>query len=212
MSSPIQHPATPIISPIPLRPDVIVSTWLDDLDVPRDSSSGSSTSICECCASPPACSEPRSGTNPPAAPVSEPGEDELDVTLQQLLLSSLEIQSVTLGLAQATAVVPNHPRVTDSWLLIYLLCHRIFAAFGEKGAIHNLKTYFHAYLRPGDILVINARRVVQGALVSFDATISTDYSLVATGSALHHRFKYGSLTPKPWFLRPNKSAPSSEEP
>lgn len=183
MSSPVlRYPETPIIQPVPLRTKANLSMPWEDLGF--SDSSSSSPSAYQCGASPLTFADPVYASSANVTPFDRERESSPE-TLAASLLQTLEIQSTTSDYARAVAVVPQDHRVTDQWVLINLLCHRIFATFGDQGCIRNLNTYFYQHLVPGQDLVITARRVSQSGLAWLEATIKTHDLLVANGTALY---------------------------
>ena len=183
MSSPVlRYPETPIIQPVSLWRKTNSSMSSEDLG--SSDSSSSSPSAYQCRASPPTFADPVYASTANVTPFDREQEPS-PKTLADSLLQTLEIQSTTSDYAQAIAVAPWDHRVTDQWVLINLLCHRIFATFEDQGCIRNLNTYFYQHLGPGQDLVITARRVAQSGLAWLEATIKTHDFLVAIGTALY---------------------------
>lgn len=178
-----RYPETPVIQPIPIRTKAKFSMS----DYPSSPSSSSSSSVCQCCASPPTFADPPStpaANVAPAAPFDHE-QNPSPATVTDSLLQRLEIRPAASDCVQAIAVASRDQRVTDNWVLITLLCHRLFGTFGGQGCIRNLNTYFYQDIGPGETLVITARRVAQSRLAWLEATISANNLLVATGTALY---------------------------
>lgn len=185
MSSPVlRYPKTPTIQPVPLRTKANPKMLLENSEYSDSSSSSSSAG--QCCASPPTYTDPVYESAANSAPAGTfDREQEPSPTAVDSFLQTLEIRSATSDCAQATAVAPRDQRIPDHWVLISLLCHRIFATFEDLGCICNMNTYFHQNFGPGETLVITARRVARSRLAWLEATITADNLLVATGTALY---------------------------
>ncbi|OJZ79670.1 hypothetical protein ASPFODRAFT_54836 [Aspergillus luchuensis CBS 106.47] len=76
--------------------------------------------------------------------------------LEERLLRTLTFYSPSPFRIQAIAVLPHDSRVTKNWLLIELLCHRVFAALPDQGTIRRVSSSYHARASPGDVLLITA--------------------------------------------------------
>ncbi|KAF4228973.1 hypothetical protein CNMCM8980_006461 [Aspergillus fumigatiaffinis] len=161
-------PRTPVIQPAPLE-----TSPSEDED---SSSASSSTSACTS----PLLEEP----NHPVDPITEQGLYPY-TALEERFLRTLTIFSATPLHAQAIAIAPDDHRVTRHWLLIELLCHRIFATFPDQGAIRKLSTSYYEPVGPGNVLVITARPVTEKSLRWCEATITKGNVLVAIVTALY---------------------------
>ena len=179
----LRYPETPIIQPIPIRTKVKFNMS----EYPGSPSSSSSSSVCQCCTSPPTFADPTStpaANVAPAAPFDHEQKPS-SATVTDSLLQRLEIRPAASDCVQAVAVASRDQRVTDNWVLITLLCHRLFGTFGDQGCIRNLNTYLYQNFGSGETLVITARRVAQCRLAWLEATITANNMLVATGTALY---------------------------
>jgi hypothetical protein len=159
-----------------------------------DSSSGSSsTSICT------------SPLEEPTHPVEIIEQGLYPYTaLEQRFLWTLTIFSATPHHAQAMAIAPDDLRVTRHWLLIELLCHRIFSTFPDQGAIRKLSTSYYGPVGPGDVLVITARPVTEKSLRWCEATITRENMLVAIVTALYDGPPMGTVGDA-WLRGPDDS-------
>jgi hypothetical protein len=113
--------------------------------------------------------------------------------IEQRFLRTLTIFSATPLHAQAMAIAPDDHRVTQDWLLINLLCHRIFSTFPDQGPIRKLSTSYYESVGPGDVLVITARPVTEKSLRWCEATITRENVLVAIVTALYDGQPMGTL-------------------
>ncbi|KAH1308876.1 hypothetical protein KXW65_004190 [Aspergillus fumigatus] len=162
----MRRPSTPVT---PLG-----SSTLED----AASSSSSSTSICSCSTSP---------VLEPTHPVDlflEPDLCPLTALVERFLMT-ISIFSATPLHVEAMAITPIDHRVTRHWLLIDILCHRVFAMLPDQGAIRKLSTSYYEPVGPGQVLVVNAHPVTQGSLRWCEATITKGNMLVAIVTALH---------------------------
>jgi hypothetical protein len=113
--------------------------------------------------------------------------------IEEQFSRTLTIFSATPLHAQAMAIAPDDHRVTEDWLLIDLLCHRIFSIFSDQGAIRKLSTSYYESVGPGDVLVITARPVTQKSLRWCEATITRENVLVAIVTTLYDGPPRGTL-------------------
>ncbi|BCR99740.1 uncharacterized protein AKAW2_50397S [Aspergillus luchuensis] len=105
--------------------------------------------------------------------------------LEERLLRTLTFYSPSPFRIQAIAVLPHDSRVTKNWLLIELLCHRVFAALPDQGTIRQVSSSYHARASPGDVLLITAYPVTQSSFRWLEATITKGNELMATVTALY---------------------------
>ncbi|KAL2801654.1 hypothetical protein BJX63DRAFT_442049 [Aspergillus granulosus] len=174
MSHPVERPATPSVPSTPLQeshPSILSKSSGSKSDPV------SSTSACPCCRLPPV---PELSTLAEAIP-------QLDLkksaTLEELFLKSLAIQPAVGSTVQTTAVVPQDRRAAGHYLLIDLLCHRLFSTFRHQEGIRNFSVYYYERFIPGDTLTAVARRVFRRQLSWLEATVARDSVLVATATA-----------------------------
>ncbi|GCB18980.1 hypothetical protein AAWM_01865 [Aspergillus awamori] len=159
-----RRPTTPIT--LPVTPDT---------NPPADAASPESFSLfCPCCTSSP--SEERN----PSFNVSY-----LSAELEERLLRTLTFYLTSSLCIQAIAVLPHDSRVTKNWLLIELLCYRVFAALPDQGTIRRVSSSYHARASPGDVLFITASPVTQASFRWLEATIIKGNELMATVTALY---------------------------
>ncbi|KAH1971166.1 hypothetical protein KXV92_006726 [Aspergillus fumigatus] len=170
-------PRTPVLQPAPLE-----TSSSEDED--SSSASSSTTSICT--------SPPLEEPTHPVYPITEQGLYPY-TALEERFLRTLTIFSATPLHAQAIAIAPDDHRVTRHWLLIELLCHRIFATFPDQGAIRKLSTSYYAPVGPGNVLVITARPVTEKSLRWCEATITKGNVLVAIVTALYDGSPMGTV-------------------
>jgi hypothetical protein len=81
-------------------------------------------------------------------------------------------------------VVPQDRRAAGNYLLVDLICHRLFSTFRHQEGIRNF-TYYERFI-PGDTLTVVARRVFRRQLSWLEATATRDSVLVAIATALYH--------------------------
>ena len=159
-----RRPTTPI--PLPVT---------SDTNPPADAASPESFSpFCPCCTS-----SPSEETNP-SFDISYPSAE-----LEERLLRTLTFYSPSPFCIQAIAVLPHDSRVTKNWLLIELLCHRVFAALPDQGTIRRVSSSYHARASPGDVLLITAYPVTQTSFRWLEATITKGNELMAIVTALY---------------------------
>ena len=176
MSHPTERPATPAVPSAPLQ-----ESHLSILSASSGPESDpiSSTSECPCCRLPPV---PEPSTLAEAIP-------QLDLnnsaTLEERFLKSLAIQPAVGSTIRAAALVPQDQRAAGHYLLIDLLCHRLFSTFRHQGGIRNFSVYYYNRFIPGDTLTVVARRVFRSRLSWLEATVARDSVLVATATALY---------------------------
>ncbi|GLA79075.1 hypothetical protein AtubIFM55763_001742 [Aspergillus tubingensis] len=159
-----RRPTTPITLPV-----------TSDTNPSAEAASPDSfSSFCPCCTT-----SPSEEINP-SFDVSYPS-----AVLEERLLQTLTFYSSSPFRIQAIAVLPHDPRVTKNWLLIELLCHRVFAALPDQGTIRRVSSSYHARASPGDVLLITAYPVTQASFRWLEATITKDNELMATVTALY---------------------------
>ncbi|CEL11736.1 hypothetical protein ASPCAL14833 [Aspergillus calidoustus] len=175
MSHPVERPATPSVLSTPLQesqPSILSKTSGSESDP------DSSTSECPCCRLP---TVPELSTLAEAIP-------QLDLkefaTLEERFLKSLAIQPAVGSTVRAAAVVPQDRRAAGNYLLVDLICHRLFSTFRHQEGIRNF-TYYERFI-PGDTLTVVARRVFRRQLSWLEATVTRDSVLVAIATALYH--------------------------
>jgi hypothetical protein len=181
MSRPVVHrPQLPIFQPIAHQvvPPNVLSEYADP---PSDSSASTSECACACCASPPlpdleilAEAIPDRGSNTPG----------LSSTLETQFLDSVSLLPAESSI-QATAVIPHDRQAKGHWLLVTLLCHRVFDVCGDQVEIRNFGVFYHATFGPGNALTAVSRKVIRDGLTWLEATVTRDGALVATASALY---------------------------
>ncbi|GFF60703.1 hypothetical protein IFM51744_10459 [Aspergillus udagawae] len=181
MSHPAMHRSTPLV----MLPASIETTTPEDA---ASSSRSSSTSVCSCCTSPLLEEQ----TNSVGANTEQ--ELFLFTVLEERFLRTLTVFSATPFHAQAMAITPHDHRVARHWLLIDMLCHRVFATFPDQGAIRKLSTSYYEPAGPGDVLVITAHPVTQGSLRWCEATITKGNMLVAIVTALYDQPPMDSMS------------------
>ncbi|KAJ0381774.1 hypothetical protein COL922a_013868, partial [Colletotrichum nupharicola] len=128
MSHPVERPATPSVLSTPLQephPSILSKTSGTESDP------DSSTSECPCCRLP---TVPELSTLAEAIP-------QLDLkefaTLEERFLKSLAIQPAVGSTVRAAAVVPQDRRAAGNYLLVDLICHRLFSTFRDQEGIRN---------------------------------------------------------------------------
>ncbi|EAW11452.1 uncharacterized protein ACLA_091500 [Aspergillus clavatus NRRL 1] len=174
MFHPVERPATPAVLSTPLQKSLpnILSKNSDS-----ESDPVSSTSDCPCCRLP---SVPELSTLAEAIPQLDLNKS---VTLEEQFLKSLAIEPAVGSTVRAAAVVPQDQRAAGHYLLIDLLCHRLFSTFGHQEGIRNYSVYYYEHFIPGDTLTVVARKVFQRQLSWLEATVARDSILVATATA-----------------------------
>ncbi|KAL2785331.1 hypothetical protein BJX66DRAFT_315013 [Aspergillus keveii] len=180
MSQPVvRRPELPIFQPT-ARQVVYPNVLSEYADSPSGSSA--STSDCECCASPPL---PDLATL--AEAISDRGSDTpgLSSTLESQFLESVSFLPASETRIQAAAVIPHARQAKGHWLLVTLLCHRVFDAWGDQVEIRNFSVFYHATFGPGDVLAAVSRKVIRDRLTWLEATVTRDSALVATATALY---------------------------
>jgi hypothetical protein len=80
-------------------------------------------------------------------------------------------------------VVPQDRRAAAHYLLIDLLCHRLFSTFRHQEGIRNFSVYYYERFIPGDTLTVVARRVFRRQLSWLEASVARGSVLVATATA-----------------------------
>jgi hypothetical protein len=180
MSRPVVHrPELPICQPTAYQvvPPNVLSEYEDP---PSDSSA--STSECACCASPPL---PDLETLAEAIPDRGSNTPGLSLTLESQFLDSVSLLPAAESSIQATAVIPHDLQVKCHWLLVTLLCHRVFDACGDQAEIRNFGVFYHATFGPGDVFTAVSRKVIRDGLTWLEATVTRDGAVVATASPLY---------------------------
>ncbi|OJJ52019.1 hypothetical protein ASPSYDRAFT_165341 [Aspergillus sydowii CBS 593.65] len=179
MSRPVVHrPGTSIFQPTALQ--ALHPTFLSEYaDPPSDSST--STSECACCASPPL---PDLETLAEAIPDRELDTPGLSSTPEGQFLDSVSFLRAAESSTQAAAIVPHDRQANGHWLLVTLLCHRVFDACGGHAEIRNFGVFYHGTFGPGDVLTAVSRKVIRDRLTWLEATVSREGALVATATAL----------------------------
>ncbi|KAL2838687.1 hypothetical protein BJX68DRAFT_279749 [Aspergillus pseudodeflectus] len=174
MSHPVERPATPSVLSTTLQ-----GYHLSILSESPDSESDpvSSTSDYPCCRLPPV---PELFTLAEAIPQLDLNKS---ATLEERFLKSLAIQPAVGSTVRATAVVPQDRRAAGHYLLIDLLCHRLFSTFRDQEGIRNFSVYYYERFIPGDTLTVVARKVFRRQLSWLEATVARDSVLVATATA-----------------------------
>ncbi|OJJ52273.1 hypothetical protein ASPSYDRAFT_52173 [Aspergillus sydowii CBS 593.65] len=179
MSRPVVHrPGTPIFRPTALQ-ELHPNILSEYADPPSDSSG--STSECACCASP---SLPDLETLAEAIPDRELDRPGLSSTLESQFLDSVSLLPAAESSTQAAAIVPHDRQASGHWLLVTLLCHRVFDACGDHAEIRNFGVFYHGTFGPGDVLTAISRKVIRDRLTWLEATVTRDGALVATATAL----------------------------
>ncbi|GLA55966.1 hypothetical protein AnigIFM63604_003314 [Aspergillus niger] len=175
MSRPAERPATPSVPSTPLQgshPSILSDSSDSESDPLL------STSECPDCRLP---SVPELSTLAAAIP-------QLDLntsaTLEEQFLETLAIHSAV-GSTRAAAVVPQDRRAAGHYVLIDLLCHRMFSTVRHQGGIRNFSVYYYARFLPGDTLTAVSRRVFRRHLSWLEATVARDSVVVATATALY---------------------------
>ncbi|BCS00166.1 uncharacterized protein AKAW2_50507S [Aspergillus luchuensis] len=159
-----RRPTTPITLPV-----------TSDTNPPAEAASPESFSpFCPCCTT-----SPSEETNP-SSDVSYPS-----AILEERLLRTLTFYSSSPSRIQAIAVLPYDHRVTKNWLLIELLCHRVFAALPDQGTIRRVSSSYHARASPGDVLLTTAYPATQASFRWLEATVTKGNELMATVTALY---------------------------
>ncbi|KAL4862651.1 hypothetical protein BDV12DRAFT_207094 [Aspergillus spectabilis] len=162
MSQPVFHrPETPIFQSTALQ-ELHPNVLSEYADPPSDSSA--STSECECCASPPL---PDLATL--AEAISDRGRNTpgLSSTLEGQFLDSVSLLPAAESAAQAAAIVPHDRQANGHWLLVTLLCHRVFDACGDQAETRNFGVFYHGTFGPGDVSNLAETTVTRdGALVA----------------------------------------------
>ncbi|GAA93344.1 hypothetical protein AKAW_11455 [Aspergillus luchuensis IFO 4308] len=156
MSRPfVDRPETPIFQPTVL-PELHPSVLSEYADPPSDSSA--STPECPCCASPPL---------PDLEPLSEAILDRrldspgLPSTLEGQFLDSVSLLPAAESSAQAAAMVSQDAQANGHWLLVTLLCHRVFDACGDRAEFRYFSISYYRTFGPGDVLTAVSRKVIQ---------------------------------------------------
>lgn len=181
MSRPVVHrPETPMFQPAAL-PELHPSVLSDYADPPSDSSA--STPECPCCASPP----PLPDLEPLAEAIPDRGLETtaLPSTLEGQFLDSVSLLPAAASSSRAAAIVPHDRQATGHWLLVTLLCHRVFDACGDRAELRNFGVFYHGMFEPGDVLTAVSRKVIRDRLTWLEATVTRDGALVATATALY---------------------------
>jgi hypothetical protein len=180
MSRPVvDRPETPIFQPTALQ-KLHPSVLSDYADPPSDFSA--STPECPCCASPPL---------PDLEPLAEaiPGRgldtSGLPSTLEGQFLDSVSLLPAAESSTQAAAIVPHDRQANGHWLLVTLLCHRVFDACGDRAELRNFGVFYYGTFGPGDVLTAVSRKVIRDRLTWLEATVTCDGALVATATALY---------------------------
>ncbi|KAL3469044.1 hypothetical protein BJX99DRAFT_265560 [Aspergillus californicus] len=180
MSRPVVHrPKTPIFQPIALQ-ELHPSVLSEYADPPSDSSA--STSECACCASPPLPDLETLAEAIPDHGLDTPG---LSSTLEGQFLDSVSLLPAAESSTQAAAIVPHDRQADGHWLLVTLLCHRVFDACGDQAKIRNFGVFYHGTFGPGDVLTAVSRKVTRDRLTWLEATVTHDGALVAIATALY---------------------------
>jgi hypothetical protein len=122
-----------------------------------------------------------------AEAISDRGRDtpELSSTLEGQFLDSVSLLPAAESVAQAAAIVPHDRQANGNWLLVTLLCHRVFDACGDQAEIRNFGVFYHGTFGPGDVLTAVSRKVIRDQLTWLEATVTRDGALVATATALY---------------------------
>ncbi|KAL2841286.1 hypothetical protein BJX68DRAFT_278658 [Aspergillus pseudodeflectus] len=174
MSHPVERPATPVVPSTPLQesqPSILSKNPGFESDLV------SSTSNCPCCRLPPV---PELSTLAEVIP-------ELDLnksaTLDERFLKSSAVQPAVGSTVRVTAVVSQDRRAAGHYLLIDLLCHRLFSTFRYQEGIRNFSVYYYERFTPGDTLIVVARRVFRRQLSWLEASVARDSVLVAIATA-----------------------------
>ncbi|KAH8430154.1 uncharacterized protein LDX57_007824 [Aspergillus melleus] len=170
MSRPVVHrPETPTLPPA-LPPSVLP----EYADAPSDSSA--STPECPCC-----------------APSPLPDLEALGEAIQECRLDTLEgqfegsvsFQPTTEFSTQAVAVVPHDQQANGHWLLVNLLCHRVFDKCGDRSRIRNFSVCYYGKFGPGDLLMAVSRKITWDGPTWLEATVTRGGIPVATATALY---------------------------
>ncbi|CEL12006.1 hypothetical protein ASPCAL15100 [Aspergillus calidoustus] len=108
----------------------------------------------------------------------------LSSTLESQFLDSVSLLPAEFSI-QATAVIPHDRQAKGHWLLVTLLCHRVFDACGDQVEIRNFGVFYHATFGPGDVFTAVSRKVIRDGLTWLEATVTRDGAVVATASPLY---------------------------
>jgi hypothetical protein len=174
MSHPVERPATPSVLSTLLReshPSILSKCSGSESDLV------SSTSDCPCCRLPTVAELSTLTEDIPQLDLNKPA------TLEERFLKSLAIQPAVESTVRAAAVVPQDRRAAGNYLLVDLLCHRLFSTFRDQEGIRNFSVYYYERFIPGDTLTAVARRVFRRQLSWLEATVTRDSVLVATATA-----------------------------
>ncbi|KAH8430055.1 uncharacterized protein LDX57_007761 [Aspergillus melleus] len=176
MSQPVVHrPETPTLQPNSLQA-LHPSVLPEYADAPSDSSA--STSECPCC------------TPSPLPDLKDLGqaipECRLD-TLEGQFQDSVSFQPTTEFSTQAVAIVPHDQQANGYWLLVNLLCHRVFDKCGDRSKIRNFSVFYYGKFGPGDLLMAVSRKITRDGPTWLEATVTRGGILVATATALYDK-------------------------
>ena len=175
----IHRPETPTLQPNSLQA-LHPSVLPEYADAPSDSSA--STSECPCCAPSPLPGLQALGE---AIPECTLGTLGLASTPEGQFQASVSFQPTTEFSTQAVATVPHDQQAKGHWLLVNLLCHRVFDKCGDRTRIRNFSVFYDGTFGPGDLLTAVSRKTTRDGLTWLEATVTRGGMLVATATALY---------------------------